>query len=236
MPYCSQCGVEVDQQVVQCPLCDAPIQQLPMSGHSPWPRKEAPAPQAPPRSRAERMELAQTITTLGFLIPASIVMAVDWFVSAKLTWSLFPLVSLGGAWLWALLPLIFTRRPYLLITSVTSTAVALEWALGLLAGEASLILNALMPVTLAAGAFAALILLLARKARRLGGNLAGWILIALTILLVSTEILLNHQISGNWQPGWSLIAAAATLPVSILLLYLHARLSVQSRMRQYFHV
>jgi hypothetical protein len=69
MPYCSRCGVEVDDSVARCPLCDAPIQKFSEDDGSPWPSEEAPLPPTPPLSGDERIALSKTITTLGFLIP-----------------------------------------------------------------------------------------------------------------------------------------------------------------------
>ncbi len=236
MPYCSRCGVEVDPEIVRCPLCEAPIQQLPLNGGNPWPAKPAPPPLPAPRSTEERIALAKTLTTLGFLIPASIVMSVDWFVSGRLTWSLLVLSCLVAAWLCAILPLVFTRRPYSLIVSLTATAGALEFIIGYLSGNISWVLPGGIPITLLGGVLAGLIVLLARKAERLGSNLASWILLALTVLVTGIDILINLLLTGNWKMGWSLIVTATTLPISVLLLYLHYWPSAQSRMRRYFHV
>ena len=236
MPYCSRCGVEVDRIVDRCPLCEAPIQKLPADDGSPWPAEEAPAPASPPRSTDEKIALAKTITTLGFLIPVSIVLTVDWFVSRRLSWSLYVLASLGAAWLWALLPFVLSRSAHGLIWAVTGVAVALEWALGLLAGDIGWILTVGMPIVVGAGGLAALVTLLARCTRKAGTALAGWILIALGILSVATDVLVNAHFAGSWRPGWSLIVAAALAPVAAMLLYLHFRPSRQSRLRRYFHV
>ena len=189
--YCSRCGVEVDPAVDNCPLCDAPIQKLPLDDGSPWPSEEAPVTSPPPMSSDERKALSRTITTLGFLIPASIVLTVDWFISRSLNWSLIVLVSLGAAWLWALVPLIFNRRPYLLIASITVIALALQVALGLLAGDTSWILPIGIPIVGSAGILSTGVTALARSARRVGGNLAGWILMDIAVLSVENDILVS---------------------------------------------
>ncbi|MCK5251284.1 MAG: hypothetical protein KAJ98_15025 [Spirochaetaceae bacterium] len=234
--YCSRCGVEVDPAVDNCPLCDAPIQKLPLDDGSPWPSEEAPVTSPPPMSSDERKALSRTITTLGFLIPASIVLTVDWFISRSLNWSLIVLVSLGAAWLWALVPLIFNRRPYLLIASITVIALALQVALGLLAGDTSWILPIGIPIVGSAGILSTGVTALARSARRVGGNLAGWILLAIAVLSVETDILVSSWMNESWRPGWSIIVASTLLPIAVLLLFLHYRPSRQKRLRRYFHV
>ena len=207
-----------------------------MDDGSPWPSEEAPVTSPPPMSPDERKALSRTITTLGFLIPVSIVLTVDWFISRSLSWSLFVLVSLGAAWLWALIPLIFNRRPYLLIASITLIALALQAALGLLAGDTSWLLPIGIPIVMRAGLLSTGVTRLTRSARRVGGNLAGWILLAIAVLSVATDILVSLWMNGSWRPGWSIIVASTLLPIAVLLLFLHYRPSRQKRLRRYFHV
>jgi hypothetical protein len=92
--------------------------------------------------------LSKTITTLGFLIPASVVLTVDWFISKELDWSLYTLISLGAAWMWAIIPLMFPRLPYLIIGLATLVAVALEWGIGLVSGSIIWILKMGMPIVI----------------------------------------------------------------------------------------
>ncbi len=207
-----------------------------MDDGSPWPKDEAPAASAPPMSADERKALARTLTTLGFLIPASIVLTVDWFINRSLSWSLFALVSLGAAWMWSLLPLFFNRKPYQLILAITVVAIVALTAIGILAGDKSWILSIAVPIVICAGILSSGVTTLTRKTRRVGGNLAAWILQAIAILTVCADILINSRFKESLRPGWSIIAASTLLPISILLLYLHYRPSKQRKLRRYFHV
>lgn len=234
--FCSRCGVEVDPAVEICPLCEAPIQKLPMDDGSPWPKEEAPAASAPPMSADERKALAKTLTTLGFLIPASIVLTVDWFINRSLSWSLFALVSLGAAWIWSLLPLFLNRKPYQLILAITVVAIAALATIDILAGDKGWLLSIAIPIVIFTGILGVGVTMLARRTRRVGGNLAAWILQAVAVLTVCADILINSQFKDSLRPGWSIIAASTLLPISILLLYLHYRPSKQRKIRRYFHV
>ena len=236
MPYCSRCGVEVDAQIKTCPLCAAPIQRLPMDDGSPWPVDEAPVPVPPPMNTDERKGLARTITTLGFLIPVSVVLTVDWFVTRSLDWSLYALSGLGAAWLWAIFPLALNRRPYALILAETAVGAALEIAIGVLAGKTGWLMPIGIPIIAAAGFLTAGVTTMARRSPALGGNLAGWILLAIAILALATDMLVEAWLGGTWRPGWSIIAASTTVPIAVLLLYLHYRPSKRTRLRRYFHL
>ena len=234
--YCSRCGVEVDEGVEKCPLCEAPIQKLPADDKSPWPKDVAPSPSSPPMSPDERKALARTLTTLGFLIPAAIVLTVDWFINRRLSWSVFALISLGAVWMWSLIPLVFNRKPYLLIFSITAVSIAAMSGIGILSGHSGWILPIGIPVVVTAGFLGAGVTALTKSAKKIGGNLAAWILQALALLCIVSDILISSRINGTLRPGWSIVAASTLLPVSILLLYLHYRPSTQQKLRRYFHV
>jgi hypothetical protein len=187
-------------------------------------------------SRDERKALARTITTLGFLIPASVVLTLDWFLGREISWSPIVLVSMAAAWLCALVSLNFGRRPYRLILSVTLIAAGTQTLLGMLTGDMTWLLPVGIPVAASAGLLAAGVVVLARRAAKIGGNLAGWVLFAMSILSVIIDVLVSARLNGNWRPAWSIIVVSTLIPVAVLLLYLHYRPTGQRRLRRYFHV
>ncbi|HPI87809.1 MAG TPA: hypothetical protein PK859_00735, partial [Spirochaetota bacterium] len=84
MPYCSQCGVEVDNSVDLCPLCGAPIQKF----GEPDDEKR----RYPERYRFRGMSGAQkrlvswlVLTTL-FVISFLVVLAVNLVFEKRITW------------------------------------------------------------------------------------------------------------------------------------------------------
>lgn len=236
MPYCSRCGVEVHEAVNHCPLCEAPIQKLPMKNGLYWPAEEAGPPPIPPMSPDERIALTRIITTLGFLIPVSIVLTVDWFINRQLGWSLYAVLSLGAVWLWAILPLAIQRRPYLLTLSCSLVGIALLSGIALLTGNFSWLPGLGIPILAGAGGLVMAVVGITRHTQRRGSNVAAWILFALVIFSFGTDLLVSLYQSGQAKPGWSIIVAATLIPISLLLIYIHYRPSRQTRIRRYFHV
>jgi hypothetical protein len=207
-----------------------------MNDDSPWPKEEAPHPVSPPMSSDERKALAGTLTTLGFLIPVSIVLTVDWFINKNLSWSFYVVMSLGTAWIWALIPLFLNRKPYLLIAALAATAMAAAFGIGLLSGNTGWLLPIALPIIITVGLLSSGVTALTKSTGRTGGNLAAWILQALAVLSIITDILLNSWMNRSMKPGWSIITVSTLIPISILLLYLHYRPTKQRKLRRYFHV
>lgn len=236
MPYCSRCGVEVDETVPQCPLCEAPIQQIPMKSAGPWPREEAPYPPAAPMSPEEKRALGRSMTTFGFLIPLLIVLAVDWFFTRNLSWSLIVGTALGAAWLWSIIPLYLGRRPYALIVVCSVVAMGLLGAISGLTGRREIFFPLGLVLAAAVTMATAAVTAATRTSKKRGGNVAAFILVAAGWVSVVTDLSVHLNFSGQWKIGWSLIVLATTLPVAALVLYLHYRPNRRSRIRRYFHI
>ena len=154
MPYCSQCGVEVDDNVEKCPLCQTPIQKiLPEGGPvGPYPEKPAGSPPVPPLTIKEKMAIARTITTMGILIPLLFVTAVDYFINRRVTWSLYVTASLTAAWFAALVSLFSWKRPYSLNGLLHLDVLVFLYALGHLAGEGRWFFPVGLPIVAGSGA------------------------------------------------------------------------------------
>jgi hypothetical protein len=93
-----------------------------------------------------------------------------------------------------------------------------------------------LPLIGAVVLIAVAIWLLSRRARRLGANLAGYILVAVAAVAVITETVVESYLSGPISLDWSLIVAVATLPVAVSLLYIHFVLSRHIDLKRRFHI
>ena len=120
MPYCEQCGVEVDEGVHACPLC----------GHAIGGREAADAAtrdacgQEASGHEAEGHEanrpfLAMEAMSVVAGISALLCIGIDlWLSRGAFTWSLYVLVGLAMAWLPAAMPIIFRKKPWLTFATV----------------------------------------------------------------------------------------------------------------------
>jgi hypothetical protein len=74
------------------------------------------------------------------------------------------------------------------------------------------------------------------QAKRKGSNIAAYALLAIAACCLASDITISHQLDGNLRPSWSLVILAATLPVALMLLYLHHRREYEARLKKYFHI
>lgn len=238
MPYCSLCGVEVDDSAVKCPLCRAPIQQFPDAEHPDrrYPETASPVPHGISRSLIDRLRLARVITSFGFLIPVFILVSIDLFLNRTLTWSQFAGGSLLLLWIWTLSVLFFPRNPW--IITWISAGVVFLFLLFLDGSDRKLSWSLFPggPISAAAGVVATVSIVLTKISRRKGINIAGIIILAVCVLAVCVDMVVRYFLIGRWGLGWSLVVLGAGFPVAVLLFYLHIALGRESRLKRLFHL
>ncbi len=94
MAYCSRCGVEVEQERTECPLCDTPIHRYDEeeSCSSLWPI----AYEQPQLRRRTKRFVSVLPLLLIFVIAFVILFTVDMRMNGVITWSKYSLSAVGS--------------------------------------------------------------------------------------------------------------------------------------------
>lgn len=242
MPYCEQCGVEVDDGVHACPLC----------GHAIGCREAADAagPGAcgqesighePDEREANRPLLAMEAMSVVAGISALLCMGIDlWSSRGAFSWSLYVFVGLAMAWLPASMPIIFRKKPWLTFATVAPGELLFLFLLNVIyvirTGSGNWwFLSYAMPIyLLSLGTVTATIVLVAIL-RTKGLNVAGIILGAIAIECLGLEIILDLAGGQGLNLEWAPIVAIAAIPASGLSFYFHYRI-MKGTFRRSFRV
>ena len=117
MPYCSACGVEVGLDAVECPLCGMAIQGSDIGASRDENDERTPRlidPEDRYRlSAAERRRLGMELISLAAALAATALILIDLLSDARLSWSLYAVVSLAMAWLASITPFAFHGKAWL---------------------------------------------------------------------------------------------------------------------------
>ena len=237
MPYCTRCGVEVNEEAKKCPLCNSPIQQF---NKDPAPGREYPVDalnSATPRlTPKERIRISVFMTSFGIMIPLLITLAVDIAVNRRITWSVYPLIGLTSSWLLTILPLIKQKNSTTIIWGECFILCATFAALSAFTPSSVRVMNLGSPIVFFGALVTQGIVFVSSRTTRKGSNTAGFILIGIVVFCVLTDILLSLSLSDSFRMSWSLIVLAALAPVSGMLLYLHYRKKKRTGLSRYFHI
>lgn len=238
MPYCPRCGIEADASVRTCPLCFTPIPELEGMGRGEpsWPHH--PVESDPSKVYATSSELRSRafLIIAGVLLTAAVaVLAADLVLVGGLTWSRWPLASLGAALALAAAVFIWHRSPlrwgaawFLILTVLLVTFDAFDDAI--LGWAPSLGL----PILAATGALISAAVAVLRRSRRVGYNLFG-----LIPALVAAELIAIDALVTLWTGGtgitWSVVTTLVLGPIALLFFFLHYAVGRTPDLRRIFH-
>jgi hypothetical protein len=249
MAYCPRCGVQVEDRLDRCPLCDTAIPQEVRGDHTePTYPDDIVPPKAMyrPLTKRQKRRLFRGIVAFFALFPIALTVLLDLYLNGAVTWSYYVVVPVTATAIVGSLFYRFGRRP---LISVNGTLVVLVGVLALLNPPG--IMRAFMPYVLlvAAATEILLVYIAARRPSGWGAIIASTIVLA--FFLVGIDITVWLQISAEsvgagggagsgavgsgtvgsvlhgaaaWfdasYGGWSLIVAAVLLPIAIYTGYL----------------
>ncbi|MDA3850572.1 MAG: hypothetical protein PF447_04805 [Spirochaetaceae bacterium] len=237
MAYCSQCGVEVEDETRHCPLCQAPIQHLQKLDHPErhYPDKASPSASVAPMNLREKLRLARGISIIVFLIPMFFSWAIDLFINRSTTWSSFVIIALAGILMITLVTLFFPKRGWLINLLSHVILILLCFFLNLVTG-----LTNPWSITIALPIFGSSWLLtqgiLSVAKFKKGNLLAAAILLGTGLLCLAVDAILFWALRAAVSYGWSLIVISAVVPTALLLLYLYSTKFRKSKFHRFFHL
>jgi hypothetical protein len=240
MPYCSKCGVEVDEGIAYCPLCASPIQRFGESAPEPargaYPQHIIDPENAYKLSKAERRHIAVEILSLAAALLSVALFLVDILLDAELGWSRYAVASVAFGWLVSVAPIALYGRTKTALAVIGTAVLAFILVLDALGGSLGWSLSLGIPIALTSyTAFAATAAIMARRPVK-GLNLLGIGALGLAVYLVALESIIRLALGLSSRPYWSLVAAIALVPVAIFLFFLHDRVMRGANLRKIFRL
>jgi hypothetical protein len=241
MPYCSYCGVELDETMNSCPLCgnaasadlsDLTDQMVEYSSTETEDKGFELSKLPPAKKRKLIWELAILILIAGM----GVTLLIDKISSEGISWSKYTAsISLGLVIHFTLLLYMWNRFVGFMFISFVTNAFLLmlfdsfsfQKGWGIQAGVPLLLLVylSIMACTL-----------LFRFATEQGINLIAAFFVVAGMLCAGIEIVLDHYLKGQFHMDWSLFVIISIVPIALVLLFVHYRLKKGRELRRLFHI
>lgn len=240
MPYCSKCGVEVDDSVAACPLCSSPIQKFdtlirkPENG--PYPQHIIDPEDAYRLSKAERRRIGVELLTLAVALASAALLLVDLLSDASLGWSRYAVASVVFGWIVSVTPIVLYGRIKAALAIMAVAVIAFLLVLDAMDGQLEWSLTLGTPIAMATFMIAAATAEIMVTRRVKGINLLGIGALGLAVFLIALESILRIGLGTSIRPYWSIVAALALVPVAVFLFYLHGRVLRGADLRKIFRL
>lgn len=237
MPYCSRCGVEVEEGTERCPLCSTPIQRLEEAAPpTPYPQHIIDPEDAYRLSKAERRRIGLELLSLAAALASAALLAVDLLPDGRLGWSAYAVASVVFAWYTASAPLAFYGRAKAMLGALSAGTATFLVVLDGLAGGLSWSLRLGLPILGATVVTAAACAAVMASRTRKGLNMIGIAALGVAAYLIELEAILRLGLGIAFRPYWSIVTALALVPVAVLLFFLHGRVMRGANLRKIFRL
>jgi hypothetical protein len=234
MSYCTNCGVELDDDMVLCPLCGFTI------GKERVAKTNEQSEYYPSdiillhkkETRRHIWELSGIITFSGIVVCA----IVDLVIHKSLSWSLYADTSILATWICLTLILLAFRKYFLIFPGLLLTLLTMLFLFNLFSPPVNWFYGIGLPITMALFIAVIIIILLWKVAHFRGFNILAIAFLVLSGFCIVSEVFIDRYVSGRVDIRWSAIVAVSIFPIALVLLFVHYRMKKGKRLDSYFHV
>jgi hypothetical protein len=235
MIICKNCGVELEADMLSCPLCGQPVNSADKIQKPSSYLQQA----VFHKHKMTRPQRKFTWQIISLILLSAIVATflINFIINKKITWSEYPVaisliifsyVSLFAFWdqktaLQMGAGFILSSGCIIALDATTGTGI--EWSL-----------QAGIPLLLVTNLIAVVLITVIRRARHKGVNLLAWGFLAAALLCICIEGILSYHQTKSFHFIWSVIVAGCTVPVVLVLIFTHFRLRKGRSLKKTFHI
>lgn len=232
--YCKKCGVELEDDVLICPLCGTPVGSH-LSGKHPDVNKRYGFHEPHKPMNEPQKKFTWEIVSIILLSATIGAVSIDFIINRHMSWSVYPVainlvifsyISLFAFW--------NVKTVGRLIGCFVLSSFFLA-SLDLLISGINWSVTIGIPLLFTANLVAILLIAVIRLSRFKGINLIAYGFVAAAIQSVFVDSILSFSKRKSFHLGWSLIVVACVIPVVLILLFLHFRLKRGRRLARVFH-
>ena len=234
MSYCTNCGVELEDDLLSCPLCGFKV------GKNPKPESGNQSEYYPSDIiQLHKEESGKHLWELSGIIAFSgitVCTIVDLVIHKGLFWSLFADTSILASWICITLILLAFKKYFIIVPGLLITVLAMLFLFNLFSPPVNWFIGIALPVTIALFISVSIIIVLWNVAHFRGFNILAIAFLVLSGFCIVTEVFTDKYISGKVDIRWSAIVAVSIFPIALVLLFVHYRMQKGNRLDSYFHV
>lgn len=238
MSYCVNCGVELTEGTLKCPLCSTVVINPNVI------ESKAAAPLYPNESAQLKMDMKENtrltalIVSVILALPAVVCMVCDYGINRHVGWSLFVILTCALLWCFIIPPILLEHAQPLTFIILDTIFVAvflyiLYCILQNYSQQSNWFTSIALPITICAGVYIGIISTAFRANHLNNFKKLAIALFATAALLVAVEITTDLFLYNGVDFSWSLIAMTPCAIIGLLLLIIdrkhHLRKSIEKR-------
>ena len=230
MIVCSQCGVELEQGIDVCPLCETAVADgQPVLGR----RFKSDLAEDAAKPKLLKRVLWQ-ITCILLLSGTLATLVIDLSMAGRVTWSLYPVT------------ICLLLLSYAALMGLWGTNLLLRIVAGWLVSTVLLILvhffigedwplRLALPLLSFINLISMALILILRNLKVRGLNIVAISFLSAAVVCLMIEATLSQYFQSEVELSWSVVVSACLLPVTAVIIFMHFRTKNNSELKKIFH-
>lgn len=234
MAICNNCGVELEDGLEACPLCNEKVQNQKESGNEidsvPY------NPGYSPLTKNEKVRLFWETASLFHFSALIVTILIDLITNGKLSWSLYAATCVTASYIYITLITLTYNKLWIFLPGLLINSLGLLVLVDLFDNGINWFINPGLPL---AGFFVALlglIMFYGFQTKQKGFNIVAFAALAIGAYCILAEVFISLARHDDVTLSWSVIVAASILPFSLFLFFFHYRLKRGTSLRRFFHL
>ncbi|WP_430814034.1 DUF6320 domain-containing protein [Carboxylicivirga sp. RSCT41] len=240
MNYCKNCEVELDDDLIFCPLCGL------RSGEEPVTVKNSEEIHNKLRDRTlneieslsltQKLKLFRKISGIILISGIIITLTINFIISHNINWAKYNLIASIVTFSNISFVTFLRRKPFLMIISSLMSLILMFLIIDYFNGESNWGIKLAIPIVTSFYVLTLVVLVLIRISNQIGFNILAIVFMAIALLLLCIETfvcLYSHPIIIL---NWSMIAGASLMPIAGLLFFIHYKLKKGIELKRFFHI
>ncbi len=240
MNYCKNCGVELDADMVFCPLCGLKSGEEPITFNQPMEKqanfKVRTLNEIEQLSITQKLKLFWKISGIILLAGIIITLTINLIVNHNISWAKYNLLASLALFAHISFVMLFRKKPFSLIISSLASLLVMFFAIDCFNGDSNWGVKLGIPIVTSVYVLLITVLALVRVSNQIGFNILAIIFMAIALLLLSIEISISLYSHHIIILNWSIITGASLLPISGLLFFIHYKLKKGIELKRFFHI
>lgn len=232
MTICKECGVQLDDDMKACPLCETPI----VNGGT-HKNVTLPVDKEETAKGGEKNALQQILWQITAVLLLSAIVGtliIDLSIHGSITWSIYPISICLMVFSYASLIALWRTTAFLQLLGgwVISTLVlvAIYWNI-----EAEWPLRLALPLLSAVNVVGLMLNFILIRLKAKGLNVLAIFFVFIAILCILIEGIVSLYFKKFIDMQWSIIVAACLLPVTAAILFMYFRTRNNAELQKIFH-
>lgn len=237
MPYCPECGVELEQFIKICPLCYSKSVNEKPSNIRNYPVLETDEEDIKDKKSRQKLRrlFFDIINLLAILSIISIILT-ELFVNHNIYSSRYAVTSIIYSWICISSLLAFFKAPYVAGSIIVPISAVFLALLDFFSGKMEWFFILGLPI-LGVIAFLYILTEIIIKVLHLRGlYVACIILLSISVFCCTANLFISKYLYDIFYIDWSLIVMVGVIPLIIILIFIQRRISNEIRMNKIFHI